>query len=265
MIKIGVGNQKGGVGKTTTAVALGHGLVIAGYRVLIIDMDSQGHVATFLGKDKQPGLYEFVVGKNPLREVAVKARTNLLVIPGDKSSERVTTYLKDTPFGEKTIAKRLEEDVDINKIDVVIFDMAPSFDQKHIATLFATDLVIIPTKCEQASLDGVKELLLTVKQVQAYDHKLDFRILPTFYDQVRREVRIQYENILETFPGRTWAPIPVSTEVSESVALGKTVWEYCPTVKAVMGYPGEEHRNIYKGGYTNLLGRVQNYLEENSY
>ena len=262
MIRIGVANQKGGVGKTTTSVSVGHGLAIAGYKVLIIDTDPQGHVATFLGLDKAPGLLEYFRDGKELSEVVTRARKNLAIIPGDKSSDKVVTYLKDEPFGEKVVVNRLNEDPNMGMFDVVIFDMAPSYDQLHIATLLASDVVIIPTSCTYAALDGLVEILATIKQVQAYGHDLKFRILPTYYNRIEREVRLQYGTILEKFPRHTWAPIPKSTEVTQSVAYGKTIWEYCPIVPAVRGYPSENKKNILLGGYANVIGRIQNLMED---
>lgn len=256
---IGVANQKGGVGKTTTAVTLAHGLALTGKKVLLLDMDAQGQAAVFLGLDKGPGISQYIKNENvQIADVGVKARKNLILIPGDKSSEGIVTYLKDRPFGETYLRSKLQSDVNITQFDLVVFDMAPSFDLLHIASLLAMDSVVIPTMCAFASLDGLREIMATIKEVESYGHKLDYRILPTFFDRVRKEIREQYQTILTHFPKHTLPPIPTSACVSESVAMGKSVWEYCATSNAAIGYVDNKNKNVRRGGYTQLISYVNN-------
>jgi chromosome partitioning protein len=256
---IGVANQKGGVGKTTTAVTLAHGLALMGKKVLLMDMDAQGQAAVFLGLDKGPGISEYVRNENvQITDVAVKARANLILIPGDKSSESIVSYLKDRPFGETYMKSKLQSDVNITQFDNVIFDMAPSFDLLHIATLLTMDTVIIPTMCAFASLDGLREIMATIKEVETYGHKINFRILPTFFDRVRKEIREQYQTILQYYPDHTLPPIPTSACVSESVAMGKSIWEYCANTTAAIGYVDTKNKNVRHGGYTQLISYAGN-------
>jgi chromosome partitioning protein len=152
---ISFANQKGGVGKTTTAVTLAHGLALSGRRVLLVDMDPQGHVALSLGFAKSPGLYELICEKKTLQSLVICARNNLDVLPGDKHTEAVKrefnlSALKNSLFLE-AISKA--------DYDAVLLDMAPSLDVLHIAGLISSHWVIIPTRMDSLSVDGVQEVI----------------------------------------------------------------------------------------------------------
>ena len=130
---INVANQKGGVGKTTTAVTLGHGLSLAGRRVLIVDLDPQGHVAFALGMKKTNGLSRLLVESEPLHKVAEVARPNLDIIASDKTGEAVGRYVTTLNFRELVIKKALKG----STYDVIILDTPPSLGVLHVAALVA--------------------------------------------------------------------------------------------------------------------------------
>ena len=97
---ITVSNRKGGVGKTTTAVNLGHGLALKGKPVLLVDVDPQGHIAPALGLEQEPGLFDLLVGSRSLRETVRRARENLWIVPGNQrtaTAEAMLIYEKAEP------------------------------------------------------------------------------------------------------------------------------------------------------------------------
>lgn len=109
MVTIAIANQKGGTGKTTTAVTLAHRLAMDGYRVLVVDTDVQGHVAAALGMDKAPGIYRLVQWYQGLGDLlVVQARENLDIIPGDKTTEPAKRILASMDFRERVLADALE-------------------------------------------------------------------------------------------------------------------------------------------------------------
>src|SRR3990172_2871464 len=125
---IAFANQKGGVGKTTTAVTLAHGLARHGRRTLLVDLDPQGHTAFSLGLEKSPGLYRLICLDEPLRSTVQSARPNLDVLPGDKRSESVKRLITLSDFRDSILSDRLHA----ADYDCVLIDMAPSLDVLHV-------------------------------------------------------------------------------------------------------------------------------------
>ncbi len=175
---IAFANQKGGVGKTTTAVTLAHGLALKGRRTLLVDLDPQGHTAYSLGLEKASGLYRLICLDEPLRKIVVNARPNLDVLPGDKRSETVKRQITLSDFRESILADVLHA----ADYECVLIDMAPSLDVLHVNGLVASDWVVIPTRLDALAVDGVKEILLTMGEVGQRGHGFQgFSILPTFF------------------------------------------------------------------------------------
>ena len=250
MKTIAFANQKGGVGKTTTAVTLAHGLALRGLRTLLVDLDPQGHVAYALGLPKSNGLYRWVCLGEPLGKVVVSARPNLDIIPGDKHTEKVKRHITLSDFRETILSDQLQR----SGYQVVLLDMAPSLDVLHVNGLIASDWVLIPTRLDALAVDGVKEILSTMGEMSSRGHKfLGYSILPTFFDRTTRETLAQLKELVQAFGSRVWPPIPQDTRVRESAAYGKTVWEYTPETSATQGYPNGKQRI---GGYQQTLDRL---------
>jgi chromosome partitioning protein len=251
---IALANQKGGVAKTTTAITLAHGLALAGQRVLIVDLDPQGHVALCLGLDKAPGLYQAICQGEPLKHIIRSARPNLDILPGDKSTEKVKRQITLSDFRENILADLLRP---LN-YDVILLDLAPSLDVLHINGLVASDLVIIPTRLDALAVDGIKEILLTMGEIAQRGHSFfGFYILPTFFDRTTRETLTQFQQVTRTFGAKVWPPIPQDTRAREAVAYGKTLWEYCPDSSALLGFrDGRQHL----GGYQQILDHLKELI-----
>jgi chromosome partitioning protein len=253
---ISFANQKGGVGKTTTAVTLAAGLAMQEYQTLLIDLDPQGHIAFSFGLEKTPGLYQCLIAGNPLNEVVINVRPNLDILSSDKRTEQVKRYITTSDFRETVLL-----DILINsKYDVVMMDMAPSLDVLHINGLVASDWVIIPTRLNAMAVDGVKEILLTMGEIARRGYPFQgYSILPTFFDRTTRETLVQFQGIVKTFGRRVWPPIPQDTRTREASAYGKTLWEYTPTSSVMVGYSNGRAR---LGGYQQILKRMIEVLNE---
>ena len=197
-----VANQKGGVGKTTTAVTLAHGLALRGYRVLIVDLDPQGHVGFTLGLDKAPGLYRLIVEKKPLNGVAVQARDNLDVVLSDKLTEDTKRYVNTLNFRERVLQRLLEN----TDYEVIFLDTAPSLDVLHVAALVASNWVVIPTKLDAMAIDGVNEILHSMAELAQEGYPLEgYNILPTFFERTTKAWYLPDE--LPYFSSARWIPI----------------------------------------------------------
>ncbi len=253
---ISFANQKGGVGKTTTAVTLAAGLALQDYRTLLIDLDPQGHIAFSFGIEKSPGLYRCVVNGEPLKKVVVPVRPNLDILPSDKRTEQVKRHITLSDFRENVMIELLDK----SGYDVVMMDMAPSLDVLHINGLVASDWVIIPTRLDAMAVDGVKEILLTMGEVTRRGYPFQgYSILPTFFDRTTRETLVQFQDIVKTFGQRVWPPIPQDTRTREATAYGKTLWEYTANSAVMVGYSNGRSR---LGGYQQILKRTIEVIHE---
>lgn len=247
-----VANQKGGVGKTTTAVTIAHGLALSGRRTLLIDLDPQGHVAFSLGIPKTPGFYNLIVDEEPIEKVAVPTkRGNLEIIPGDKHTEKAKRTIVISNFPTETISRALKD----AEYDIVILDLAPSLDVLHVSALMASDWVLIPTKLDAMAIDGVNEVLRSMGEVVERGHRLGYSILPTFFDRTTKETVVQFQALVEAFKERVWPPIPQDTKAREAPAYGKSLWEYCPQSPAVVGFDNQR-----ASGYVSALSRLMESL-----
>jgi chromosome partitioning protein len=247
---IAFANQKGGVGKTTCAVTLAHGLARRDFRVLLIDLDPQGQTALTLGWQKAPGLYHFISLEEPLEKCIVKPRPNLDLLPGDKLTEKVKREISLMDFRETILQDHL---VGL-KYDVVILDLAPSLDVLHLNGLMASDWVVIPTRLDMLSIDGVKEVLLSMVELgKSGKCYRGYTILPTFFERSTRETLAQFRELVNTFTYHVWPPIPQDAVVRAASSQGKTIWEVSKTAPSLIGY--RSGRKL-QGGFSQVLDRM---------
>lgn len=237
-----IANQKGGVGKTTTAVALAHGLAMRGKRTLLIDMDPQGQCASFLGMPQEPGVFGLLVQKYPLYSLVREARPNLALLPGDRSTSDAGVILSTLRQPISLLAGLLKA----YQFHYCIIDTAPSVSSLQAQALWAARLVVIPTACDLPSVQAVTELertLLTLRSEYKWAGSLAC-IVPTFYDTSTSEtlrVMIELQNL---YPDAILQPIHRATRLRECSAEGKTIWEIDPS-----------HRVADE--YTNLIDYVE--------
>jgi len=255
MFIMALANQKGGVGKTTTAVTLAAGFASLQKKTLLIDLDPQGHVAFSFGLQKTPGLYNWLVLEEPLSSITKNVRPNLDILSGDKHTERVKRHITLMDFRESLLLDRLKN----CEYDLILLDMAPSLDVLHINGLFASNWVLIPTRPDVLAVDGVREILLTLGEINNRGNQLKgYSILPTFFDRTTRETMTQFQEIVQAFGDRVLPPIPQDTRVREAAAYGKTLWEYSPNTSAMAGYQDEKTR---AGGYRQVVDRLMEMID----
>lgn len=260
MITITIANQKGGVGKTTTAVTLAHGLARRGYRTLLIDLDGQGNVADCLGLAARGDLYRWLFPgeRQSLAQVSRPTRReNLDVIRSDKSTSTLKVALAGMDFREYVLAEALNG----ADYDVVIMDCAPSIDLLHTAAMVAADYLFVPTKLDQLAAKGVRDVLSSLHAVQQNSRSSCrlLGILPTFYERVTRESHEQLKHLVKAFGKSVFPPIPQDTNCRVASRFGQTLWEYDPGTRALVGINNAARKPL--GGYAQTIERIQRTLQ----
>lgn len=236
---ITVANQKGGVGKTTTAVNLAHGLVRAGKRVLLVDLDPQGQCATILGLKQEPGAFNLLVADVPADQVIRSTdRPEMFVVLGDRKTATAQTVLEvqRTPlaYTQSKLAPAAQSD----RYDYVIIDTSPSVGELQEQALWAADGVLIPCAVDYLASDGVFNIAETLKRLHD-EHDWQGKILgvlPTFYDDVTRESRATLQDLRVRFGGVLLNPIHRATILRECAVEGKTIFELAPESRAARQY-----------------------------
>ena len=239
MITITIANQKGGVGKTTTAVSLAHGLALRGKRTLLLDLDPQGQCATILGLKPEPGAFNLLVAEQAIEQVTrTTDRENLDVILGDRKTATAQTVLGLQRAQINYLSTLLVPAAHRQNLDYLIIDTSPSVGELQEQALWAADGVLIPCAVDYLASDGVFNIAITIKRIRD-----EFRwpgailgILPTFYDQVTRESKATLQDLQKRFGSLLLPPIYRATILRECAVEGKTIFELGPNSRAAQQY-----------------------------
>jgi chromosome partitioning protein len=233
--RIAVFNHKGGTGKTTTCVTVAAGLAARGLRVLVVDTDSQGNVAHSLGIKPERSLYHVLVMGLAPRAAAVNVRPNLDVIVANETLAAAELYLAGRQNRDRILRERLEQ---TSEYDVVMLDCSPSLSLLNQNALVFADGVLVPVACDFLSLVGVRQVVKTVKSVNALLHHpvQIWGVLPTFYDARARICRDAHDTLQKHFGERCLEPIRQATRVKEAPASSKTLFEHAPGSHAALDY-----------------------------
>jgi chromosome partitioning protein len=238
---LAVANQKGGVGKTTTAVNLGAGLAEIGFRVLVIDLDPQGNATTGLGIDGRTfdvSMYDVVMRDAKLEDaIEPTSLKNLFVAPATIDLAGAEIELVPT-FSRELKLRRALESV-MGDFDYILIDCPPSLGLITVNGLAAADEVLVPIQCEYYALEGLGQLLRNVHLVQAnLNDKLEVTtIVLTMYDgrtklaeQVADEVRAHFGSKV------CRSVIPRTVRISEAPSFGQPITTFDPTSRGAIAY-----------------------------
>lgn len=234
--KICVTLSKGGVGKTTTAVNLGSGLALAGYKVLLVDTDTQGQSAYMLGRKPIAGLTELLTRELTPAECILEARKNLWLLGGGKSLAGVKRIIDRKSFGAEWTLSEAMAPLD-RQFDFIIMDTSPGWDQLIVNVLFYAKEVLVPVALEVMPLHGLAEFLKSLGSIQKYRREIELKyIVPTFLDTRIKGPQNLYAQLKKLYPDTICAPIRYNESLTEAPSFGKTIFEFAPGSTASADY-----------------------------
>jgi chromosome partitioning protein len=254
---IAIANQKGGVGKTTTAINLGASLAILEHKTLLIDADPQANSTSGVGfdpKNIKTSVYECIIDDLDPNNIILNTQTPFLdLLPAHIDLVGAEIEMINLPGREKMMRRVIQKIRD--KYDFILIDCSPSLGLVTVNALTAADSVIIPVQCEYFALEGLGKLLNTIKIVQTrLNESLDIEgILLTMFDirlrlskQVVEEVKTHFQQmVFDTIIHR-------NTRLSEAPSFGETVIMHDATSIGAINYLNLAREILQKNGMTNL-------------
>jgi len=262
---IAIGNQKGGVGKTTSTVNVATALAFGGLNVLVVDIDPQGNASTALGIDHDPGTpgtYEVLLRGERIQDLAKQSphSPNLHVLPATVDLSTAELELVNEPGRESKMKKALTAYIEESGVDYVFFDCPPSLGRLTLNALVASNEIMVPIQCEYYALEGLSQLLKNIQMIQKHlNSKLRIStILLTMYD-ARTNLAFQVaEEVREHFPEETLGvKIPRSVRISDAPSYQQTVITYDSSSTGARAYREAAQELSRRSGLSNLAARAR--------
>ena len=242
---LAVANQKGGVGKTTTAINLGTALAACGLRVLLLDLDPQANATTGLGTapgTREPDSYDLIIGEAALDEVVIETEVpDLFLAPTSMHLSGAEIELVQAERREYRLADALADALGGHTApyDYVLIDCPPALGLLTLNALVAADGVLVPLQCEYYALEGVSHLVRTINRVKAsFNNNLDIQgVVLTMHDRRNRLSGMVAEDVRNCFGSKVYETIiPRNVRVSEAPSHGKPVLLYDLRCAGAMAY-----------------------------
>lgn len=237
--RIGVLNYKGGTGKTTTVVNLGAGLASRGMRVLCIDLDAQGSLATYLGMSYTHSLTHVLLGQADVKSCIVRARDNLDLIPSDNNllqAEGNMWRLQNNGVVRHILADKMR-DID-DEYDYILVDFSPSTSLLSESGLRYVHELVVPVSMSYLAMVGIRQVIQRLKDISPTPKNRArlHLVLPTIFSARVQQDREVFGILRRHFGNKVANPIRKSMKLTEAPSHHKTIYEYSPRSNAAADY-----------------------------